>query len=283
MSVNGRARAIRCSICINIYSASVRRVLRNGSQTSFIPTCFARAAKQIHRIPWGGRAASPTDRLTVLATNHTQPSPLPPSLPHCLHLQPPPPPNPPPHLLPHLVKRGPPCCSRAALPDLNIFVPARSIRHHNKKSKRERIFYARSSSMLQPREYTRRDVPFLGIRANTTADPPVNSPLVTRSIPESLLTCKDARYRGRGRRNGAGDCERGNGLREILLGVTISGDVCVNHGEPFGDKLPAGHAFLRIRRLNARRTSTNESLLSDCRPNVFMERFSSRGSFSSGL
>lgn len=41
MSVNGRqARAIRCSICINIYSASVWRVLRNGSQTSFIPTCL---------------------------------------------------------------------------------------------------------------------------------------------------------------------------------------------------------------------------------------------------
>ena len=47
------------------------------------PDVFARAVKQIRRIPWGGRAASPTDRLTVPATNHTHP-PLPPSLPHCL-------------------------------------------------------------------------------------------------------------------------------------------------------------------------------------------------------
>lgn len=182
------------------------------------------------------------------------------------------------------MKRGPPCCSRAALPDLNIFVPARSIRHHNKKSKRERIFYARSSSMLQPREHTRRDVPFLGIRANTTADPPVNSPPVTRSIPESLLTCKDARYRGRGRRNGAGSCERGNGLREILLGVTISGDVCVNHGEPFGDKLPSGPRVSEDPSIKCE-ANVCESLLRDCmrltcRLNDFAERFSFRGSFS---
>lgn len=38
------------------------------------PDVFARAVKQIRRIPWGGRAASPTDRLTVPATNHTQPT-----------------------------------------------------------------------------------------------------------------------------------------------------------------------------------------------------------------
>ena len=37
------------------------------------PNVFARAVKQIRRIPWGGRAASPTDRLTVPATNHTRP------------------------------------------------------------------------------------------------------------------------------------------------------------------------------------------------------------------
>jgi len=46
------------------------RLARNGSQTSFIPDVFARAAKQIRRIPRGGRAASPTDRLTLRATNY---------------------------------------------------------------------------------------------------------------------------------------------------------------------------------------------------------------------
>ncbi|KYN42414.1 hypothetical protein ALC56_03174 [Trachymyrmex septentrionalis] len=47
------------------------RLARNGSQTSFIPDVFARAAKQIRRIPRGGRAASPTDRLTLRATNYS--------------------------------------------------------------------------------------------------------------------------------------------------------------------------------------------------------------------
>lgn len=47
------------------------------------PDVFARAVKQIRRIPWGGRAASPTDRLTVPPTNHTPPPP-------CHRLCPPP-------------------------------------------------------------------------------------------------------------------------------------------------------------------------------------------------
>lgn len=46
------------------------RLARNGSQTSFIPDVFARAAEQIRRIPLGGRAASPTDRLTLRGTNY---------------------------------------------------------------------------------------------------------------------------------------------------------------------------------------------------------------------
>lgn len=37
------------------------------------PDVFARAAKQIRRIPWRGRAASPTDRLTVPATKPYHP------------------------------------------------------------------------------------------------------------------------------------------------------------------------------------------------------------------
>lgn len=48
------------------------------------PDVFARAVKQIRRIPWGGRAASPTDRLTVPPTNHTPPPPP------CYRLCPPP-------------------------------------------------------------------------------------------------------------------------------------------------------------------------------------------------
>jgi len=45
--------------------SAAARLARNGSQTSFIPDVFARAAEQIRRIPSGGRAASPTDRLTL--------------------------------------------------------------------------------------------------------------------------------------------------------------------------------------------------------------------------
>lgn len=59
MSVNGRqARAIRCSICINIYSASVWRVLRNGSQTSFIPTCLP--------VPWSRYAGFPREDVPLV-------------------------------------------------------------------------------------------------------------------------------------------------------------------------------------------------------------------------
>lgn len=53
------------------------RLARNGSQTSFILDVFARAAEQIRRIPPGGRAVSPTDRLTLRATNRL-PLPTPP-------------------------------------------------------------------------------------------------------------------------------------------------------------------------------------------------------------
>lgn len=57
------------------------RLARNGSQTSFILDVFARAAEQIRRIPPGGRAASPTDRLTLRATNRLPPFVPTPSLP----------------------------------------------------------------------------------------------------------------------------------------------------------------------------------------------------------
>jgi len=49
------------------------RLARNGSQTSFIPDVFARAAEQIRRIPSGGRAASPTDRLTLRVSSAPPP------------------------------------------------------------------------------------------------------------------------------------------------------------------------------------------------------------------
>lgn len=109
------------------------RLARNGSQTSFILDVFARAAEQIRRIPSGGRAASPTDRLTLRATNR-----LPPFVPTSS--------------LPSLA-RSPyplPSYSQVVLPssEPRVLAPARSIGRHNKKSKRQEILYARSTGEL---------------------------------------------------------------------------------------------------------------------------------------
>lgn len=111
------------------------RLARNGSQTSFILDVFARAAEQIRRIPPGGRAASPTDRLTLRATNS-----LPPFVPRPMSS------------LPSLA-RSPyplPSYSQVVLPssEPRVLAPARSIGRHNKKSKRQEILYARSTDEL---------------------------------------------------------------------------------------------------------------------------------------
>lgn len=169
------------------------------------PDVFARAVKQIHRIPWGGRAASPTDRLTVLATNHASPlaathhllCPI-----ACIYYTPTPLHVSPLGCMAHLVVAKPP------YQGLNIFVTVRSIHHHNKKSKRERIFHARSTSMLQPREYNRHGtlplpLTFSHLSTSTSLHPreylnrsSSQPPCYSIDSP-NLLTRKDARYRKR--------------------------------------------------------------------------------------
>jgi len=104
------------------------RLARNGSQTSFIPDVFARAAEQIRRIPSGGRAASPTDRLTLRVSS----APPPPRVFFAL-----------------LRARSPyplPSWSRVESSYLEPGCSARSIGRHNKKSKRQEILYARSTA-----------------------------------------------------------------------------------------------------------------------------------------
>jgi len=116
------------------------RLARNGSQTSFIPDVFARAAKQIRRIPRGGRAASPTDRLTLRATNYV-PFPASSLLPLSLSLS---------LSLSRNAFALPATLvySQVVLPRARILAPARSIGRHNKKSKRQEILYARSTGEL---------------------------------------------------------------------------------------------------------------------------------------
>lgn len=114
--------------------AAAKRLARNGSQTSFIPDVFARAAEQIRRIPSGERAASPTDRLTLRATNRVSSLsnlPLRPSAP-------------PPRLLYPLAYAALPPATlpfgvagrRRLTSEPGLLAPARSIGRHNKKSKR---------------------------------------------------------------------------------------------------------------------------------------------------
>lgn len=116
------------------------RLARNGSQTSFIPDVFARAAEQIRRIPRGGRAASPTDRLTLRATNRF--------LSRVFF-------TPSPSLSISLASRSPyplPSYSQVVLPRARVLAPARSIGRRNKKSKRQEILYARSTGELHLNE-----------------------------------------------------------------------------------------------------------------------------------
>jgi len=129
VSVNGRDGAIRCSICINIYLAPLRRALREmGARLPSSPMCLP--------VPRSRYAGFPREDVPlVLRTGLPSESP---------------PRPPPPRVFFALLRaRSPyplPSWSRVESSYLEPGCSARSIGRHNKKSKRQEILYARSTA-----------------------------------------------------------------------------------------------------------------------------------------
>lgn len=134
--VNGRDGAIRCSICINIYLALLRRALREmEARLPSSPTCLP--------VPRSRYAGFPGEDVPLVLRT---------GLPFELQTT-----SPFPHLLCYLslsLSRNAfalPATlvySQVVLPRARILAPARSIGRHNKKSKRQEILYARSTGEL---------------------------------------------------------------------------------------------------------------------------------------
>lgn len=143
--VNGRDGAIRCSICINIYLASLRRALREmEARLPSSPTCLPVPRSRYagfpgEDVPLVLRTGLPFELQTVSFPA----SSLPLRPPHSLALS------------LSLASRSPyplPSYSQVVLPRARVLAPARSIGRHNKKSKRQKILYARSTGELHLNE-----------------------------------------------------------------------------------------------------------------------------------